>query len=268
MIDLIQGDCLQEMQNIPDKSIDAIICDLPYGTTQNKWDSVIPLDKLWGEYQRIIKDNGAIVLFSDSIFTAKLILSNERLFRYELVWDKVVPSGFLNANRMPMRRHENILLFYKKLPVYNKQMQPRNPNSHSLGRVENYTKSEGKEERSNYGVINDKKRNEIEDYSQKNPDSILSFTKGNSRGKYKKLHPTQKPVKLIEWLIKTYTNECEIVLDNTMGSGTTAIACMNTNRNFIGIELDESYFAIAKKRVEEKRKEKEDEAPTLFSEHN
>jgi len=249
MIDLRLGDCLEVMKGIPSKSIDAIICDLPYGTTQNKWDIVIPLDLMWLEYERIIKNNGAIVLFSDSIFTAKLMLSNERIFRYELVWDKVVPSGFLNANRMPMRRHENILLFYKKLPVYNKQMQPRNPNAHSLGKVKNYTKSKGKEEQSNYGVINDKKINEIKDYSLKNPDSILEFTKGNSRGKFKKLHPTQKPLELLEWLVKTYTNEGHTVLDNAMGSGTTMLACKNLNRNGIGIEKDENYFKIAQERI-------------------
>ena len=249
MIDLRLGDCLEVMKEIPSKSIDAIICDLPYGTTQNKWDSVIPLDLMWNEYERMIKDNGAIVLFSDSIFTAKLMLSNEKLFRYELVWDKVVPSGFLNANRMPMRRHENILLFYKKLPVYNKQMQPRNPNAHSLGKVENYTKSKGKEEQSNYGVINDKKINEIKDYSLKNPDSILEFTKGNSRGKYKKLHPTQKPLELLEYLVKTYTNKGDTILDNTMGSGTTMVACKKLGRNGIGIEKEEKYFKIAQERV-------------------
>jgi site-specific DNA-methyltransferase (adenine-specific) len=250
MIDLRLGDCLELMKKIKDNSIDAIICDLPYGTTQNKWDSVIPFDLMWSEYERIIKNNGAIVLFSDSIFTAKLMLSNEKLFKYELVWDKVVPSGFLNANRMPMRRHENILLFYKKLPIYNKQMQPRNPNSHSLGKVENYTKSKGKEEKSNYGVINDKKINKIKDYSLKNPDSILEFTKGNSRGKYKKLHPTQKPLDLLEWLIKTYTNEGDTVLDNAMGSGTTMLACKNLNRNGIGIEKDPQYYADAVARVD------------------
>ena len=251
MINLIKGDCLEEMKNIANNSIDAIICDLPYGTTQNKWDSIIPLDLMWSEYERIIKTNGAIVLFSDSIFTAKLMLSNEKLFRYELVWDKVVPSGFLNANRMPMRRHENILLFYKKLPVYNKQMKPRNPNAHSLGKVENYTKSKGKEEKSNYGVINNKKINEIKDYSLKNPDSIIEFTKGNNRGKYKKLHPTQKPLNLLEWLVKTYTNKGDTVLDNTMGSGTTLVACKKLGRNGIGIEQDEKYFNIAVQRLAE-----------------
>jgi site-specific DNA-methyltransferase (adenine-specific) len=249
MIDLRLGDCLEVMKTIESGSIDAIICDLPYGTTQNKWDSVIPLDLMWSEYERLIKNNGAIVLFSDSIFTAKLMLSNEKLFRYELVWDKITASGFLNANRMPMRRHENILLFYKKLPTYNKQMKLRSKNVHSVGNKENYTKNQGKVERSNYGEIKNKKKDEIKDFNLKNPDSILEFTKGNNRGKYKRLHPTQKPIELLEWLVKTYTNEGDIVLDNTMGSGTTMLACKNLNRNGIGIEKDEDYFKIAEERI-------------------
>ena len=253
MIDLRLGDCLEVMKTIETGSIDAIICDLPYGTTQNKWDSVIPLDLMWYEYNRIIKNNGAIVLFSDSIFTAKLMLSNEKLFRYELVWDKVMASGFLNANRMPMRRHENILLFYKKLPTYNKQMKARSKDVHSVGNKENYTKDQGKVERSNYGEIKNRKKNEIKDFNLKNPDSILEFTKGNNRGKYKKLHPTQKPLHLLEWIVKTYTNEGDTVLDNTMGSGTTGVAAKNLNRNFIGIEMDQGYFNIAKERIEENK---------------
>jgi len=250
MIDLILGDCLEVMKRIPDGSIDAIICDLPYGTTQNKWDSVIPLDLMWSEYERIIKTNGAIVLFSDSIFTAKLMLSNEKLFRYELVWDKVMASGFLNANRMPMRRHENILLFYKKLPTYNKQMKARSKDVHSVGNKENYTKDQGKVGKSNYGEIKNKKINEIKYFNLKNPDSILEFTKGNNRGKYKKLHPTQKPLDLLEWLVKTYTNENDTILDNTMGSGSTLVACKNLNRNGIGIEKDPQYYAVAVARVD------------------
>jgi len=250
MIDLRLGDCLEVMKRIPDGSIDAIICDLPYGTTQNKWDSVIPLDLMWSEYERIIKTNGAIVLFSDSIFTAKLMLSNEKLFRYELVWDKVMASGFLNANRMPMRRHENILLFYKKLPTYNKQMKARSKDVHSVGNKENYTKDQGKVGKSNYGEIKNKKINEIKYFNLKNPDSILEFTKGNNRGKYKKLHPTQKPLDLLEWLVKTYTNENDTILDNTMGSGSTLVACKNLNRNGIGIEKDPQYYAVAVARVD------------------
>ena len=248
------GDCLEIMPQIKDKSIDAIICDLPYGTTQNKWDSVLPLDLLWAEYKRILKPNGMICLFGDLGFKARLILSNEQMFKYDLIWDKVVPSGFLNANKMPMRRHESIIVFGGN--KFNKIMKPRNPNSHSLGRVENYTKSRGKVEQSNYGEIKDKKINAIEDYSVKNPDTILEFTKGNGRGQYKREHPTQKPIALMEYLVKTYTNEGDLVLDNCMGSGTTGVACKNTNRNFIGIEKDEQYFKIAEQRIN---------ARTLFS---
>ena len=253
MIELHNGDCLEVMKGLADKSIDAIICDLPYGTTQNKWDSVLPLEELWKEYKRILKQNGMVCLFGDLGFKARLILSNEQMFKYDLIWDKVVPSGFLNANKMPMRRHESIIVFGGS--KFNKIMKPRNPNSHSLGKVENYTKSRGKVEQSNYGEISDKKINAIEDYSVKNPDTILEFTKGNGRGKYKREHPTQKPLELIEWLIKTYTNEGDTVLDNTMGSGTTGVACVNTNRNFIGIELDKDYFAICEKRIADAQKQ-------------
>lgn len=245
--EILLGDCLELMKDIPYGSIDAIICDLPYGTTQNKWDSILPLDKLWEQYKRILKPNGMICLFGDLGFKARLILSNEQMFKYDLIWDKVVPSGFLNANKMPMRRHESIVVFGGN--KFNKIMKPRNPNSHSLGRVENYTKSRGKVEQSNYGEITDKKINAIADYSIKNPDTILEFTKGNGRGKYKREHPTQKPIDLMEWLIKTYTNENEVVLDNTAGSGTTAIACLNTNRQFIVIEKEQKYYDIILKRV-------------------
>jgi len=245
--EILLGDCLELMKNIPNGSIDFICCDLPYGTTQNKWDSVLPFDKLWSEYERILKPNGVVCLFGDLGFKARVILSNEKMFKYDLIWDKVVPSGFLNANKMPMRRHESIMVFGGN--KFNKIMKPRNPNSHSLGRIENYTKSRGKAEQSNYGEITDKKINVIADYSIKNPDTILEFSKGNGRGKYKRLHPTQKPVDLIEWLIKTYTNEGDLVLDNTAGSGTTAIACLNTNRQFIVMEKEQKYYDIILKRV-------------------
>jgi site-specific DNA-methyltransferase (adenine-specific) len=248
---LIHGDCLEVMKDIPNGSIDAIIADLPYGTTQNKWDSILPLDKLWEQYKRILKPNGMVCLFGDLGFKARLILSNEQMFKYDLIWDKVVPSGFLNANKMPMRRHESIMIFGGN--KFNKIMKPRNPNSHSLGRVENYTKSRGKVEQSNYGEITDKKINAIADYSIKNPDTILEFTKGNGRGKYKREHPTQKPIDLMEWLIKTYTNEGDTVLDNTMGSGSTGVACVNLNRKFIGIEKDENYFKIAVERINKQK---------------
>ncbi len=240
---LVNADCFDVFPFIEDKSIDAIICDLPYGTTQNKWDSILPLDKLWEQYKRILKPNGMVCLFGDLGFKARVILSNEQMFKYDLIWDKVVSSGFLNANKMPMRRHESIMVFGGS--KFNKIMKPRNPNSHSLGKVENYTKSRGKVEQSNYGEILDKKINAIKDYSIKNPDTILEFTKGNGRGKYKREHPTQKPIELMEWLIKTYTNETDMVLDNTMGSGTTCLASKELNRKFIGIEKEPKYYEIA-----------------------
>ncbi len=243
----VNADCFDVFPFIEDKSIDAIISALPYGTTQNKWDSVLPLDNLWNEYKRILKTNGMICLFGDLGFKARLILSNEQMFKYDLIWDKVVPSGFLNANKMPMRRHESIMVFGGN--KFNKVMKPRNQNSHSLGKVENYTKSRGKVEQSNYGEILDKKINAIEDYSIKNPDTILEFTKGNGRGKYKREHPTQKPIDLMEWLIKTYTNEGDMVLDNTMGSGTTILAAIKNNRIGIGIEKEKQYYDVAVRRA-------------------
>lgn len=251
MIQLIQGDCLQEMQNIPDKSIDAIICDLPYGTTSQKWDIVIPFDKLWEQYERIIKPNGAIVLFGKNPFTAKLILSNEKLFKYELIWEKTRAGNNMQVCKQPSAIHENILVFYKKQPTYNdlkfkvdeKYIDKRKNINNSF-----YSKGHYK------GVMKRKA-----DDGLRHPQSILPFNSVWKKG----MHPTEKPVELIEWLIKSYTNENETILDNTMGSGTTMIACLNTNRNGIGIELDETYFAIAKKRVEENKKELEE--PTLFT---
>lgn len=255
MIDLIKGDCLQEMQNIPDKSIDAIICDLPYGTTQNKWDSIINLDLLWSAYKRVIKDNGVVILTASQPFTTTLIQSNLDWFKYDLVWHKRTPAGVLNAKKMPLRTHEQILFFYKNLPTYN---PIKTPAKHKCGVKFHRVNS------TNYRTT--EKIVEYKDKDMRYPTSVVDITGVVNSSKEKVKHPTQKPIKLMEWLVKTYTNKNETVLDNTMGSGTTAIACMNTNRNFIGIELDEHYFAIAKKRVGEKRKEKDNEAPTLFSE--
>ena len=225
-------DCVEGMKYIDDKSIDMILCDLPYGTTRNKWDSIIPLEPLWEQYKRIIKDNGAIVLTAQTPFDKVLGASNLDMLRYEWIWEKDNATGHLNAKKMPMKKHENILVFYKKLPQYNPQFTEGKPYVVKRGRkstnygddVEGYdgiTKSDGK----------------------RYPTSILRFNKETG------LHPTQKPVALFEYLIKTYTNEGETVLDNCMGSGTTAVACINTNRNFIGIELDEGYFKIAKERI-------------------
>jgi len=241
-IELIQGNCLEKMKDISDGSIDLILCDLPYGETQNSKDIRLPFDKLWEQYERIIKDNGAIVLFGQGLFFVDLIQSNRKLFRYDLVWDKQLISGFLNANRMPLRGHEQIAVFYKKLPVYNPQYTKGKP-LHSKGKT--YISKEHKNE--NYGKF------EMTDDSragstQKYPKSVISFRKSHPS---KAQHRTEKPVELLEWLINTYTNENDTVLDNCMGSGTTGVACKNLNRNFIGIELDPEYFKIAEKRINE-----------------
>lgn len=228
---LLQGDCLELMKDIPDKSVDLILCDLPYGTTHNKWDTVISFDKLWAQYNRIIKDNGAILLFSQMPFGANLIMSNPKMFRYEWIWEKTQATGHLNAKKMPMKAHENILVFYKHLPTYNPQMRTG---------FKAYTQKSGRAS-SNYGsqiqVI-------TENNGERYPIDIVEFEKDSD-----KLHPTQKPVVLLEYLIKTYTNEGDTVLDNCMGSGSTGVACKNTNREFIGMELDEKYFKIACDRI-------------------
>ena len=225
-----RGDCLELMKDIPDKSIDMILCDLPYGTTKNKWDSVIPFEPLWEQYNRIIKDNGAIVLFSQMPFTVDLVASNYKDFRYEWIWEKLSASGHLNANRMPMKKHENILVFYKKLPTYNPQFTEGKP---YVATYSTHSSNYGKQ-KDNITAINDGKRYPVD---------IIKFN--NDRC----LHPTQKPVALLEYLIKTYTNEGEIVLDNCMGSGSTCVACVNTNRHYIGFELDPQYYDIACKRL-------------------
>lgn len=233
-------DCLEGMKKIPDKSVDMILCDLPYGVTQNKKDVVIPFVPLWEQYERIIKDNGAIVLFAQGLFYVDLVSSNRKLFRYDLIWDKVLSSGFLNANRMPLRQHEQIAVFYKKLPTYNPQFTIGKP-LHSKGK--SYLQKELKNQ--NYGqfeATDDSRAGSTEKY----PTSVLKFEKQHPSTQ---IHPTQKSVSLSEYLIRTYTNEGETVLDNCMGSGTTAIAAINTNRNFIGFELDEKYYNTAVERI-------------------
>ena len=233
MIDLKCGDCLKLMKEIPDKSIDMILCDLPYGTTKNKWDSTFNLQILWSEYERVIKDNGAIVLFSQMPFTAELVHSNLKLFKYEWIWIKDNGTGFLNAKKMPLKIHENIEVFYKNPPLYNPQMRKG---------FKPYSQKSGKGS-SNYGKqISVITTNNGERY----PIDILEFQRDKG-----KLHPTQKPVALLEYLIKTYTDEGEVVLDNCMGSGSTGVACKKLNRNFIGFEIDENYFNIAKDRIGE-----------------
>ena len=236
-VTLSNGDCLELMCNIPDKSIDMILCDLPYGTTQNKWDSVIPFNLLWCQYRRIIKDNGAICLFGQGLFTANLICSNKEMYRYDLIWEKTKAGGFLNARRMPLQAHENISVFYKKLPVYNPQMEAGKPYIKKA-----VTNGDGK----NYGKF-DRVGEIAVNEGTRFPRSVIKISNDN----HKSLHPTQKPVELLEWLIRTYTNENETILDNCMGSGSTGVACINTNRKFIGMELDNTYFEIAKKRIEE-----------------
>lgn len=244
---LIHGDCLVEMQHIPDKSIDMILCDLPYevlnkGNKHAQWDRLLPFDKLWEQYERIIKGNGAIVLFAQGLFTAQLMMSNPKLWRYNLVWDKVLTSGFLNAKRMPLRSHEDVCVFYKELPTYNPQMREGKP-LHSKG-----TAYKDKELTNNcygsLGATDDTRKGCTEKY----PTSIVRFQKPHPSIA---VHPTQKSVELCEWLIKTYTNEGDTILDNTMGSGSTMVACVNTKRNGIGIELNDEYFSIATKRVKE-----------------
>ena len=233
MIDLRQGDCLEVMKDIPDKSIDMILCDLPYGTTQNKWDCIIPLDKLWEQYNRIIKPNGVVVLFSQIPFTITLAQSNLKNLKYEWIWEKPVATGFLNAKKMPLKKHENILVFYDSKITYNPQGLIYKPRIVKRG---------GSSFGNTYGMAKTSNYSEYTNY----PTDILRFNYD-----IEKLHHTQKPVELLEYLIKTYTNEGETVLDNCMGSGSTGVACVNTNRNFIGIELDEKYFEIAKNRIEE-----------------
>ena len=223
-----QGDCLELMNNIPNKSIDMILCDLPYGTTQNKWDSIIPLDKLWEQYNRIIKERGVIVLTASQPFTSALVMSNFKIFKYEWIWDKKLSSGHLNAKHQPMKRHESIVVFYNKCGKYYPEMR--------IGKLRTDSISSNS---SNYGKQVPIKRESNLYY----PTSILEISNAD---RTKRLHPTQKPVALFEYLIKTYTNEGDVVLDNCIGSGTTAIACINTNRNFIGIELDEKYCEIAR----------------------
>lgn len=230
-------DCLEGMKRIPDKSIDMILADLPYGTTNCKWDTIIPLEPLWEQYERIIKDNGAVVLTASQPFSSALVMSNPKLFRYEWVWDKKNPTNFAMAKKQPLKYHETILVFAKKQTEYYPIKWRGKPN-HKQGLLKNDQQSEV------YGKI---KRTKDNLSGMKYPRSIIEISKHSSQGG---LHPTQKPVALFEYLIKTYTDEGAIVLDNVMGSGTTAIAAMNTNRNFIGFELDETYFNIANERIE------------------
>jgi DNA modification methylase len=234
---LMLGDCLERMKEIESASVDLILTDPPYGTTSCKWDSVIDLTLMWEQLKRIIKPNGAIVMTAANPFTSVLVTSNLKMFRYSLVWDKVNKNtGFANANKMPMRRHEDVVVFYNKLPTYNKQMRVGEPYKSKVSGAGEYMGANGLTNGRN--VVNDGTRN---------PCSIIAI-KGDNK-KECGMHPTQKPIELMEYFVKTYTNEGETVLDFTMGSGTTGVACINTSRKFIGIEMDKKYFAIASERI-------------------
>ena len=234
------GDCLEKMKKIPEKSIDLIICDLPYGITNCKWDTAINLKILWIYYKKIIKDNGAILLFAQTPFDKILGCSNLKMLKYEIIWEKTHPTGHLNANKMPLKAHENILVFYKKLPTYNPQKTQGHPPSHSYTaklQTQNNTNIYGQRKKEVKGGGN----------TDRFPISIIRFPSDKQKSN---LHPTQKPVKLLEYLIKTYSNPGDIVFDNCMGSGSTGIACLETNRSFIGIEKDIEYYNCAVNRIE------------------
>jgi DNA modification methylase len=231
------GDCLELMKAMPDGTIDMILCDLPYGTTACKWDTVIPFEPLWEQYERVAKENAAIVLFASQPFTSTLIVSNLGGFKYQWIWDKVNKfSGHLNAKKQPLRVTEEIVVFYKTQPIYNPQMIPGKPyRAVSKGRkTENYGKQRDEVVTVNEGFYY--------------PKNLISIP-GDERGTAGRLHPTQKPVALLEYLIRTYTNEGMTVLDNTMGSGSTGVACINTSRNFVGCEKEPKYFEIAERRI-------------------
>lgn len=230
---LIRGDCLEIMKTIPDASVDMVLCDLPYGTTQNKWDAVIPFDELWAAYRRVCKPNAAIVLTAAQPFTSALVLSNARMFKQALVWKKNIASNFLNANRQHLSVHEDVLLFANGQVTYNKQLRPGEP--YIAKRYGNDDSGD------NYGDV--ARRIDTVNTGGRNPITVLEFDREVG------LHPTQKPVALMEYLIRTYTNENELVLDNTMGSGTTGVAATRAGRKFIGIERDEKYFEIAEGRI-------------------
>lgn len=240
MIKLYNGDCLVEMDKVEDKSVDLILCDLPYGSTQCSWDSIIPFDKLWEQYNRVLKDTGIVVLFSSGLFTIDLINSNRKDFKYKLIWKKNVPTGMSSAKYRPMKYYEEICVFYKKKGTYNPQMKPREGVGKACYNYDHYCGD------SNHVSYEKVKKRYDPDWVQ--PSDILEFNVVPNRNG--KVHPTQKPIELLEWLIKTYSNENDLVLDNTMGSGSTGVACINLNRDFIGIEMDETYFKISEQRIQ------------------
>lgn len=235
---ILQGDCLDLMPSIEDGSVDMVLCDLPYGQTRNMWDRKLALDDLWRQYDRVLKRDGAVVLFGSGRFTAELMLSNPSAWRYNLVWRKTTPTGFLNARRQPLRAHEDICVFYRKQPTYNPQMR------HAARKVSTAEHKRACRPASSYGTY----KPTTYDSDKRFPTSVLDFPTDKQRSS---IHPTQKPVALLEWLIRTYTNPGGTVLDNCMGSGSTGVACARSGREFIGIEIDPVYFAAASRRLEE-----------------
>jgi DNA modification methylase len=243
---IFEGDCLEVMRQFPDNSIDMVLCDLPYGTTQNKWDSLIDLSELWKEYSRVVKPNGAIVLTSQGIFTAKLILSNEKDFKYKIIWEKSKPTNFLNAKKQPLRKYEDVCVFYKKQPTYNPQMKKGEP----------YNKGVRKNQLT--GSYGDFEPQLVKSDGDRYPTDVVYFKTAESEGEV--LHPTQKPVELGRYLVRTYTNEGDLILDNTFGSGSFLVSAALENRNFCGIEKNQdvslfkkesiSYIDVAKQRLE------------------
>lgn len=268
---VVQGDCLKVMKSIPNKSIDMILCDLPYGTTQNRWDSVIDLHELWSEYERIIKDNGAIVLTAQGIFTAKLILSNEKLFKYKITWIKSKSTNFLNAKKQPLRKHEDICVFYKKQPTYNPQMTIADPYDKGV-RKDQYTGSYGDFKPKRVRSSGERYPNDVVFFEEQHIDDFVYFKTAESEGTV--YHPTQKPIELGRYLIRTYTNPGDIVLDNACGSGSFLLSAILENRNFIGIEKNEDallhkvkpvdYIKVCTDRIQETLKRKEIEESTLL----
>jgi len=243
MTKLIQGDCLEVMKGIPDKSIDMILCDLPYGTTACKWDTIIPFEPLWEQYKRIIKDNGAIVLTASQPFTSALVMSNVKMFKYEWVWNKDKAGNIMSAKYQPMKVHENILVFAKSKSVFNRQMtEAKKENIRPSGKLY-------KDRESIYGKGN-WQHSKDRDNTKRNPKSLINISSVSAEcNNVNRVHPTQKPVALFEYLVKTYTNEGDLVLDNCAGSGTTGVACKNLNRNYILIEQDEKYCQVIKDRI-------------------
>lgn len=233
-LELYHADCLEQMKYVPDHSIDMIFCDLPYGTTQNAWDTVIPLEDLWMTYNRIVKENGAIVLTASQPFTSVLVGSNIKQFKFEWIWKKTIGSGQMNIKRQPLKIHESVLVFYKKPPTYNEQKTKGKP--YSIIRKESSLKE------SSYGK---QKTHEKSNDGFRHAQSIIEISNPRIRGG----HPTEKPVSLCEYFIKVYSNEGDTVLDNCMGSGSTGEACVKLNRNFIGIEKEYEYYEMAKKRL-------------------